>query len=327
MATGIVRSALSTVIEKTPSQSSRSCKVRHWAQEILDKACQGESEIEQFDSFCAELVKHLQAMISSITSKYRLKTSKMEHLWREFQAERVKDTLPRLWKQMITKLGVNIDDALLEQSLYQEIFEMCLKEYFTIASQSSSVGSAHDVILTADELNILRYVSGYVARQLLRRYEKKSGEVYRQYVTCLGEMAVAGEGDDILSYTRKWMEKVNRGGLFPINDDTFHLFIEIEKCVRIHLPNYLHTKPKGSFQQSVHDKIVDNEDVQFHWVLLSQDIEDSDDSVTLLTEIVKLCVTIRGFAMVASWMEVYKNQENKNTQKSTGLRKSLSGVS
>ena len=49
--------------------------------------------------------------------------------------------------------------------------------------------------------------------------------------------------------------------------------------------------------------------------------------MTPLTEIVKLCVTIRGFAMVASWMEVYKNQENKNTQKSTGLRKSLSGVS
>jgi hypothetical protein len=46
----------------------------------------------------------------------------------------------------------------------------------------------------------MRYVGGYVARQLLRRYEHKSGEVYDQYVCGLGEMVVAGEGDDILSY-------------------------------------------------------------------------------------------------------------------------------
>lgn len=74
--------------------------------------------------------------------------------------------------------------------------------------------------------------------------------------------------------------------------------------MRTHLPKYLLTKSKGSFQQSVYDKIIDNEDVQFYWVLLSQDIENSD-----------------------AWMEVYKKRENRNTQKSTGLRKSLSGVS
>lgn len=125
-------------------------------------------------------------------------------------------------------------------------------------------------------------------------FEKKLGEVYSQYVTCLSEMLVAGEGDDILSYKREWMEEVNRGGLFPVSDNTFHLFIQMEKCVRIHLPEYLRSKPKGSFQQRVHDKIIDNEDVQFYWVLLSQDIENSDDSLTLLTEIVKLCVMIRG---------------------------------
>lgn len=107
-------------------------------------------------------------------------------------------------------------------------------------------------------------------------------EVYSQYVTCLSEMSVAGEGDDILSYTREWMEKVNRGGLFPVNDNTVHLFIQIEKCVRIHLPKYLRSKPKVSFQQRVYDKIIDNEDVQFYWVLLSQDIDNSDDSLLKL---------------------------------------------
>ena len=45
-------------------------------------------------------------------------------------------------------------------------------------------------------------------------------------------MAIEGEGDNALSYTRKWFEKVDRGGLFPTNDKAFHLFVEIEKSVR-----------------------------------------------------------------------------------------------
>ena len=42
-------------------------------------------------------------------------------------------------------------------------------------------------------------------------------------------MVFAGEGSDLLSYTKKRMKDINRGGLFLLNDETFHLFIEIEK--------------------------------------------------------------------------------------------------
>ena len=70
---------------------------------------------------------------------------------------------------------------------------------------------------------------------------------------------------------------------------------------------------------------MQNEDVQFHWVLLSQDIDDPQNGEALLVEIVKLWVTIRGFSLAASWMEEYKRNMRKTTEKSTGLRKSISG--
>jgi len=270
MASGIVRGAFSSVIEKSPAQSSRSCKLRQWAKQILDKAVQGEKEMEEFDRFSSEILQHLRSMIPSIASKYKLQSSKREYLWREFQISRVRGKLPALWKQMIMKLGVNIDDPLLEQSLYQELFEMCLKEYFATANPTGGAESVSDVTFSSDELNVLRYVGGYVARQLLKRYEKKPGEIYSQYVACLGEMAVEGEGDDILSYTRRWMELVNRGGLFPLND-------EIERCVRRFLPKHF-LSPQNSFQESVLSKIIENDDVQFYWTLLSQDIKDASNS-------------------------------------------------
>lgn len=257
MASGIVRGAITAVVEKTPSSSSRSCKLRKWAQEVLDKAHQGDAEMEDFDQFSTDILKYFSEVISSVTNRYKLSSSKREHLWRVFHLSCAKGEPPQLWMKLTTKWGLKIDDCLLEQSLYQELFEVSLKKHFVIADNSGSTEiSTSDVELSVDELNVMRYVGGYVARQLLRRYEHKSGELYSQYITCLGEMAVAGEGDDLLSYTTKWMEKVNRGGLFPINNNAFHLFIEMEKCVRVYLPKHL-TKSmsdEDTFQHRVHNR-------------------------------------------------------------------------
>ena len=78
--------------------------------------------------------------------------------------------------------------------------------------------------------------------------------------------------------------------------------------------------------QYVLDVIVKNENIQFYWTLLSQDIDKPENSELLLTEIIHLWVTIRGFSMAASWLEEYKKNSKKTTQKSTGLRKSISGI-
>ena len=262
MATGLVKGAISAVIEKTPSTSSRSCKLRKWGKEIMDKCCQGEAEMDFFDDYCSELIRHLRRIVSSAFSKYKLSSTKREHVWHEFQLERVDGRLSLMWKDMITKLGIVIDDQLLEQSVLQELFELCLKEM--AEGSTTETEDTRNVNMSADELNVIRYVSGYVARQLLRKYEKKSGEVHDQFVICLSEMAVEGEGSDLLYYTKKWMEIVNRGGLFPVNDDSFQLFVEIEKCVRVYLPKHLKSKSGNDlFHQNVHEKIIQSEDVQF----------------------------------------------------------------
>ena len=80
----------------------------------------------------------------------------------------------------------------------------------------------------------------------------------------------------------------------------------------LYLPEHLKKSKSGndSFKDSVHNK---NENVQFYWTLLSQDIERPDDSLLLLTDIVTLWVTIRGYSIVAAWMEVYKDTEKNQT--------------
>ena len=78
-----------------------------------------------------------------------------------------------------------------------------------------------------DELNVLQYACGYVPHTLLKKYEKKKGEKYDRFVECLGNMAVRSENehDDLFSYTKECINKVDRGGLFPINEKSFILVL------------------------------------------------------------------------------------------------------
>ncbi len=104
----------------------------------------------------------------------------------------------------------------------------------------------------------------------------------------------------ILQYTKEWINKVNRGGLFPLNNhQTFLLFTEIEKNTRTVLAR--HMNKKCTTHEDVIKNVEEIEEVQFHWTLISQSVEKKEDADWLLREIVKLYVTIRGFAMAASW--------------------------
>lgn len=317
MATGIVRCALSNVMDKTPSESNRSCQLRRLGQQILDKSTRGEAELAVLDSFSEQLVSYFRERTHEATKSLTLNSSKRARLWSDFHRIR-SGPLRCLWSELLRKLKItdSENDSLLEQSVYSEIFSMIMCEYFS--SQSAGEPSPLPE-LSSDELNAMRYACGYVPRSLLKKYESKSGEVYSQYVQCLGDMAVEGEGSDLLQYTRKWFDQVNRGGLFPLNDNTFTLFVEIEKCVRTVLPKHVicGDSDKATFQKSVLDVIVKNENVQFYWLLLSQDIDKLEDAEALLVEIVRLWVTIRGFSLAASWLEEYKRSAKKTVQKTT----------
>ena len=270
------------MVEKTllSSFSGRSCS----GQELLDKIIQGETERDAFDKFSTEIVQCLNDRIATVAKKYKLNSSKRAKLWTEFHKIRLdRYSRPSLvWKELLQTLNTEVQDPLLYQSLLSELFEVLLKEHFQ-ESNSRQQGEQVSIELTTDELNVLRYACGYVARVILKKYEKKSGEVASQYIQCLGDMAVEGEGEDLQEYTKKWFEIVNRGGLYPLNDETFRFFVQIEKKVKVLLPKHAVTvSDKDTFKDSVVDKIVEDEDVDFTWTLISQDIYNPDDSEALL---------------------------------------------
>ena len=77
----------------------------------------------------------------------------------------------------------------------------------------------------------------------------------------------------------------------------------LEKEVRILLPAHLvkQAYSKGEFEELIIERLVENEEIQWRWILMSQCV-DSENAIELLQDIVKLWVTVRGFSITTLWM-------------------------
>ena len=317
MASGMIRSAASTVKEENSGiDSPKSTGIVSFCEEFLLTIMKGEKEIDLFDKFSLTIVDALKKSLKELPNSA---DAKREKVWREFHQMSVSQ-LPKLWKTFFTSMNLD-NNQLFQQSVNMKVFQMLLKESFTSLSAGASGSSV--VQLTGDEFNVMRYACGFVPHKLLKKYE--AGRIKRspQCIECLGNMAVASENEDYQSYSRHWIDIVNRGGLFPLNDQAFAFFSAVETKVRALLPCTATSQASDSCEATVR-QVVEDDDVQWEWCLLSQDIDSYEEGAEVLNDIVKLWVTIRGFSLAASWLEKSKKKEKKTTKKSTGLRKQLS---
>lgn len=99
------------------------------------------------------------------------------------------------------------------------------------------------------------------------------------------------------------------------------LFHEIERMVRRFVVK-LTSQSSQQDKQEIVDEIVSDGDVQFHWSMISVDL-DHDAGEQLLQQIIQLYLTIRGFSTAGAFVEQYKQVTEKTTRKSTSLRKGL----
>ena len=138
------------------------------------------------------------------------------------------------------------------------------------------------------------------------------GEKAAQFVECIDSMHMSGPSSSLLQYTREWVDRINRGGLFYVSDSAYNFFVATEMALQVVLMNHIHTSYKLSAAESrakkaaIVDDTVHNEDVLFHYHILAVDIKREDDALELLKHVTELWLTIRGFAMAKKWMEEYK---------------------
>ena len=84
---------------------------------------------------------------------------------------------------------------------------------------------------------------------------------------------------------------IDKGGLCHVKDGTFYLFNTMEEEVREHFClSRVHQMVEG-YKDGVISYIIENEEVPFHWAVLTSDIKTEEANEVLLM-IVKLWTTI-----------------------------------
>ena len=99
---------------------------------------------------------------------------------------------PSIWKEYVP-----IVPNLLSQSVNRCIFEKLLTSRFSVTPKVNPVTQSG---LYAEEENVIRYVSGFIAHKLLQVYKKDHSPRAALYVECLTSMAVSGPESNFYDY-------------------------------------------------------------------------------------------------------------------------------
>lgn len=204
--------------------------MRQFGELFLTKIVENDEQIEVFDTFCDTITFEINNIFTGLSKRIRCPSTKRTRLWSAFHDQRLTKLL-KPWQDLFSKLGISGDmDLLFIQSVNQELFQLMVVDYME-DKEKRKASREQQVTLSTDELNAMQYACGYVPHKLLKRYESRRGVNVRRFVDCLGNnMAVVCEDSDpdLLAYTRLWIDRVKRESLFPLNDETFHFFVQVE---------------------------------------------------------------------------------------------------
>ena len=107
-------------------------------------------------------------------------------------------------------------------------------------------------------------------------------------------MAIGTFKESFQDYCWKWFEDINHGGTFEVCDEAFQFFVAVVRSSLVTVLQHGPSQATGDQKKTLLPNLSENEGILFYWSLVSV---DCDGSTELLTEILALWVTIRGFSI------------------------------
>ena len=245
------------------------------------------------------------------------KRRSQDKMWSFYYKMRVSESYKDEWAKFLMESVGHTSTPAFYQNITDVLFQQLVKADFSILPNAAAENLNE---MTLEEQNALRYVAGYVCRKVREHletshYDKKDDMI----IAITTELA----GDEMNEMgTEAWTNMIDRGGLWHVNDETYELFVNFEDEVKQLMSIPRMTVEECDKKEKLINDICCSSTVQFQWSLLMCDVE-TDIASTVLKEIVKLYVTIRGFAFASSCLEFYKQAQKESLQKKKALRKEI----
>ena len=283
-------------------------KVKEWVERNNREAGYFQRQLLRHMGKCLDQGVHTVARRETMVGKY--------HKFRASKAYK------NFWNTFLSVAGCGSPTTDADPAFFQHvshhIFTSLLKNTFPLP-EDSSAGTTSD-FLSFEDKNAIRYVAGSVCTKLYKKLKKcKSNECDLAFGI---EDMVEEESEIRNDESKLWVDSIDRGGLFKVNDCTYAFFLTIESVVR----KYFQVKKIRELEPGSKDLIVDeaveDEDVKLQWSAISVELNELDGA-SLMRMIIERWVTIRGFSFAGAYIEIYKQASKKSLQKSKGLRTKL----
>ena len=235
-----------------------------------------------------------------------------EKVWTKFHKVRSTNTFCQKWHKFLEHNKMP-KEPIFYQHLTMEVFEALLKASTPLKTKCPVESIAP---MTYEEENALRYIGGYMTTTLSHKFKR---EKKKYELEALKELS--GDETEVAEESEEWTASVDRGGLAYINNTAHQFLCAVEYSMRRHMHTDNMREMNDTFRQELSTEIKEDDDVQFHWIMLSSSMEE-EVSHNVLDSIIYLYITVRGFSFASSVLERYKREAKKGTQKAKTLRQS-----
>ncbi|CAB3994727.1 Hypothetical predicted protein [Paramuricea clavata] len=213
------------------------------------------------------------------------------------------------------------------QTLLRKLFERIIHRKSSISPNSATEDISEE---TNIEENILRYAAGFVPFSLKRQCVKRQPKdvTWAEKIKCLSAIGVSndvGSSPSFLEYTKCWVEKQNRGGLFLLNNNGYLFFRAVECHCKFFFRKSRIRTVSSDIRQPVLNAVSKDKVAMEYWTQATAG-RDTSVSAQVMQMCIKLWLNIRARAFAANWIEQYKHIETKEAAKKKALRKGLKNI-
>ena len=129
----------------------------------------------------------------------------------------MKGTFKAMWEDFLERSIHAMACPTFYQHVVDLVFHAHIKACYPISQPAQT---AEDNSLNYEERNALRYAAGYVPRALLKKLERSSHQYKEEMILNLSDGNGGRGGSPTTDDSTEWVQAVDRGGLYHINQAT-----------------------------------------------------------------------------------------------------------
>ena len=193
-----------------------------------------ESQLSVLGSFCDKLYASLEKICTDVqASRFSYSTPRIK-IMTAFHKKRATDLLI-VWKELWSELSkisqqTGADklptlEPIFVQHCCSAVLESVVKKVFPLEPESQAERQ-----LSEDQQCALRYVAGYILRSVKDKIKSKRVRVQHkdEALATLDDLSKEDSSssaeETFLMYSRRWIDLVDRGGLYVVSDEVYMAF-------------------------------------------------------------------------------------------------------